>query len=277
MSQNLQAALSEFDAEDKTPRLVAAVCQAVPATPDYRHARDLRTLMQYLRVDPSPANLNKVVALAREERVSDALWMASVLDTGDKGYSVLTGASSAMKLFLGGRRLDFDQAQRNDAVLKALGLAYMVHKAFPGSVTEKVRAFTESESGQMLTAWYAGIEIALPFADNLATGAAGFVERLIDGGLAAQAGRLAGLAGERSMEGVRETLTGLTGALQNGVNRAKDRAPALADAASRWLPKAAVAADVTTGLAAQAVDLMPAYRLLGARLAAEATIRRALE
>ncbi len=278
MARDLGAALAEFDADDKTPRLIAQVMKIVPKAPEYVHADRIKRLMQQLHIDPSPMNMNRLASAVRDERVSDALWMASVLDTGDKGYSVLTGAGSAVKLFFGGQRraFDFDRAQRNDAVLKALGLSYMIHKAIPGSIPEKVSAFKEMESGQQLIAYYAGIEIALPFADNLARGTAGFVDRLFKVNGAAQAGRLAGMAGEKTLDGVRGVLKELTGTIQDGVNRAQDSAPQLAEAARRVIPSMARGVDAATGIAAQAADLMPVYRVLGARFVGEATIRRAI-
>ena len=170
--------------------------------------------------------------------------------------------------------MDFDGAQRNDAALKALGIAYMVHKAIPGTISEKAHAFAEYESGQMLIAYFAGMEIALPFADNLVTEGPGFLDKLLTTTLSKQIQRLSAIPGVGSMDGVQDTLTAISGSLKNGVNRAQDKAPKLADAARRFVPAVSHMADVATGVAAQGVDLMPVYRLLGARFIAEATIRR---
>lgn len=277
MADNLVGAIREFSADDTTVKLVDAVMRIVPMSPDYRHAATLKMLAQQCRVDPSPANMNKIRALGAEDRVTDALWMASALDTGDKAYGAYTGARQALKLFFGGRRrnVDFDDAQRNDAVMKALGLAYIVHKAVPGGVSDKASAFASYESGQMLIAWYAAMEITLPFADNLATSGPGFLDDLLANKLTQQLSRLASLPGAGAIDGVADTLKALTVHLKNGINRAQDKAPRIADMAHRTLPRIARGTDVATGVAASAVDMLPAYRLLGGRFIAEATIRRA--
>lgn len=277
MAQNLIAAIQEFDEGDRTVQLVNAVMRIVPRAPDYTHAARLKMLAQQLRVAPSPENMNRIRGLAQEDRVTDALWMASALDTTDKAYGVYSGVKQAVNLFFGGKRrnVDFDTAQRNDAALKALGIAYMVHKAIPGSVSDKAKAFADYESGQMLIAYYAGMEIALPFADNLVTDGPGFLDDLLSSTLGKQIQRLSALPGVGSLDGVQDTLTAISGSLKNGVNRAQDKAPKLADAARRVVPAVSRVTDVATGMAAQGADLMPVYRLLGARFIGEATIRRA--
>jgi X-X-X-Leu-X-X-Gly heptad repeat protein len=277
VARNLIAAIQEFDENDRTVQLVGAVMRIVPSSPDYHHAGRLKMLAQQLHVAPSPENMNRIRSLAQEDRVGDALWMASALDTTDKAYGVYSGVKQAVNLFFGGKRrnVDFDAAQRSDAALKALGIAYMVHKAIPGTVTEKAKAFAEYESGQMLIAYFAGMEIALPFADNLITEGPGFLDQLLTSPLGKQIQRLSALPGVGSLDGVQETLTAISGSLKNGINRAQDKAPKLADAARRLVPAVSRVTDVATGVAAQGVDLMPVYRLLGARFIGEATIRRA--
>jgi hypothetical protein len=54
MAGNLVGAVQEFDANDKTARLVDRVMKIIPRTPQYRHAGSLRMLAQQLQVDPSP-------------------------------------------------------------------------------------------------------------------------------------------------------------------------------------------------------------------------------
>jgi hypothetical protein len=203
--------------------------------------------------------------------------MAAALDTGDKTYGVYTGVKQAMNLFFGGKRrnVDFDTAQRNDAAMKALDIAYILHKSVPGSIADKVKAFYKYESGQMLIAWYAGMEVVLPFADNIISHGPGFVDNLLTNSVGKQVARLSKLPGVGSLDGVQDTLTGISVHLKNGINRAQDKAPNLAETARWVMPAVGRVTDVATGMAAQGVDLMPVYRLLGARFIAETTIRRA--
>jgi hypothetical protein len=169
-----------------------------------------------------------------------------------------------------------DTQQRNDAILKALAVSYIVYNAFPGSVVEKATAFRKTPSGQALGLYYATIEVALPFSDNAAMGTGNMVDKLIAGGVAAQFDRLSALSGGRDLDGAKDMLTTLTSPLNKIVDHTRQYTDPVVAKVSPYIPGAMNAADKAAGAIANAADVMPVYRLLGARMAAEAAAYRAL-
>jgi hypothetical protein len=93
----------------------------------------------------------------------------------------------------------------------------------------------------------------------------------------AQVARLASLAGGRSLGEVSGMLQQLTGWMQTAVDTTAPYIETVAQGAREYLPLGSSAADKLAGLAANAADVMPCYRLLGARLAAEAAVLRAMD
>ena len=283
----VQEALTEFNDESITYKLLKGVYDAVPYSPDFTLWATVDDAVRALKptaTDEEIARAQQVAASSPE--VANIIWMARLLDAGDKGYAIVTGLASAWKLFQGkeiSEALDTDNQQLHDAVLKALGIAYMVYHAYPGTLQEKAVAFRDSPTGQAMMMYYGAIEVALPFADNAVSGvgdaASGPVGRLSelltrDGG--AQAQRLADMAKGHDLEGAAQMLAQLTDQLQKVATHASGHVKTVADNISTYVPGAMSAADQAAGALANAADVMPVYRLLGGRLAAESAARRAL-
>ncbi len=272
-------ALAEFPEDSLTSKLVRGLFGAVPYSPDFAPWRAVDDAVRALKPDAGPSEL----ALAREiasseDQIGDILWMSRLLDAGDQGYALVTGLFSAYKLFRGQgvEALETDDQQRNDAVLKALGLAYMAYKAYPGSLAERADAFRESPTGQALAIYYGAVEVALPFADNAALGGKDALQQLLTSQGDAQAARLAQMASGHEIEGAGAMLGQITGQLQRVATHASGYVHPVTQAIGPYLPGAMNAADKAAGALANAADVLPVYRLLGARLAAESAARRAL-
>lgn len=274
------ARLAEYKPGDTTVRVVDAVLTAVPG---------VKALPPYPALPAVVANLGlgadrlpAATAALAEEGLGDVLWMSDLVDSGDRAMSVVTGLRSAFELFRGrgtegnlSRALETDNQQRNDAALKALALAYMAWKAFPGSIPERVRAFSSAPAGQALLAWYAAIELALPFADNAAQGGGQLVDRLFRSEGAAQLKKLGSMAPGRDLGGVGEALAALTEPIGRAVDAVRPHLGSVVNSAQKNLPGAVDAADKVAGVLANAADVLPVYRYLGGRLAAEAAVLRA--
>lgn len=172
--------------------------------------------------------------------------------------------------------LETDPQQRNDAILKALAIAYMAHRAFPGSLTERAQRFVNSPAGESLLVYYAAVEVGLPFADNALLSGGKMVDSLIGDQVDTQLARLGQMASGRSLGETAGMLQQLTGWMQSAVGVVSPYIDSIANGAQQYLPISANVTDKLTGLAANAADVMPCYRLLGARLAAEAAILRAM-
>ncbi len=274
MSESVLTRLAEFAPTDNTPRLVSAVFSVVPGVPPMLHYPAMPTVCAAL--GGSAENMAAVSSHLEDDAVGDILWMSGLVDTGDRGYAVVTGVSSAIKLFFGGgpkaQALDTDTQQRNDAVLKAIALAYLAWKATPASIAK----FPQFPAGRALLTWYAAIEIALPFADNAAVAGGSFFSNLLDKHGADQMKRFSGLLGGKAGEGVPGALAALTGPINATLQSVQPHAQKIAATAKQYLPSAMSAADVSAGVLATAADVMPVYRYLGARLAAEAVVARVL-
>lgn len=268
---NIPVRLAEFSADDKTPRLVQAVFSVIPNSPPLVPYPALPSVCAAM--GGTPLDVAQAAGHLNDESVHDILWMSAMVDSVDRGYAVLTGASSAMKLFLGrGTKaaLENDSQQRNDAVLKALALAYMAWKS------GDVAAFSRLPAGRALLTWYAAMELALPFADNAATSGGDLFSDLLGKHGASQLQRFSGLMGARGTGGVQGALAGLTGPITAAFQAVVPHARTIADTAGKYLPGALSTADTAAGVLSSAADMMPVYRYLGARLAAEAVIAKAL-
>ena len=275
----IDEALQEFSSDALTCKMLRSVYKVVPYSPELPHFSTVDDAMRSIRADASESDLVRARDIAANtEDLADILWMARLLDAGDKGYTILTGLWSAVKLFQGkgSDALETDGQQRNDAVLKALGISYMVHKAYPGSLTEKAASFRDSPTGQAIAVYYGAVEVALPFADNAAVTGSSFLTDLFAKAGGAQANRLASMAGGHSVEGAQAMLTTLTEPLQRVVAHTAKYTKPIAEAAGPYVPGLMSGADKIAGVVAGAADVMPVYRLLGARLAAESAASRAL-
>jgi hypothetical protein len=275
MSAELNKALMEFKPDDYTVRLLDAIYKVLPGAPDWGYYPSLAGAVTSMGIPADQAR--RAQQIASSEEIQDVLWMSRLLDTGDKGYAIFTGVRSAVNLFFGDRAqaLETDKQQRNDAVLKALGIGYLAWKAFPGTVAERAAAFKDSDAGKALLYYYGAIEVALPFADNALLKGGNILESLFDDLGADQVDRLAGLAGGKDLSGVQEMLSSLSGTLRGAVDSAAPHVEPVANAAKKYLPGVMDKGDKIAGLVANAADVMPVYRLLGARLAVEASIARA--
>lgn len=268
----VDTALLEFADTDYTAKLCRAVFAVVPYVPKPRHYPKLRDAVVALQPGAEPAILALAQEHAQGEAVGRTLWVASAIDTGDAGIAVYSGLKSAVGLFLGGKSsaLETDPQQAVDAALKLLALSYMIYRLFPGSVPERVKSFYSIPAGQSLAAYYAAIEVALPFADNAAAAGGRFLHNLMSkyGGDAGE--KLSSTVGKESVEGSKGVLGTILAPMEGMVERVIPLARQIAETASKHMPNALNVADKVAGVVATGADALPAYRYLGARLAAEA-------
>ncbi len=275
----VQEALNEFNEESLTYRLLKGVYTAVPYSPEFPMWSSVDDAVRALKPMATEAEILRARQMAESDpQVANIIWMARLLDAGDKGYAIVTGLASAWKLFQGqgSDALETDTQQRNDAVLKALGMAYMVYNAYPGSLSERANAFRTSPTGQALMVYYASIEVALPFADNAAMATSGALANLLSSQGGEQAQRLQQLAQGHNLAGAMEMLNSLTGQIQRVADHARNYITPISNQVAPYVPGAMDAADKAAGALANAADVMPVYRLLGGRLAAETAARAAL-
>lgn len=266
--------LAEFSPTDNTVRLVGSVLSAVPGSPT---------------LEPYPALASVVAALGssdvaaatphlHDEAVTDILWMSGLIDTGDRGYAVVTGVASALKMFFGGgtkmAALETDTQQRNDAVLKAFALAYLAWKTTDGPIPQRAATFAKLPAGRALLTYYAAMEVALPFADNALVSGGTMFSELMDKHGNAQLARFTSMIGSKASDGVPGALSALTGPIESAIASVRPHAQKIAASAKQYAPTALDAGDKLAGVLANVADVMPVYRYLGGRLAAESVVLR---
>ncbi len=269
-------ALQQFTPDTLSARLLGAIFGVVPFAPPFNHYLTVDDALRSVKPDAlAPTyTITRAVADSHDE-VGDILWAGRLMD---KGYAMFTGLKSAFNMLRGGgaAALENDEQQKKDAVLKALAIAYIVYKAYPGSVAEKAQSFAASPAGRALAIYYAVIEIALPFADNAAMGSGDFLQDMFGKEAPAQVARLAQMAGGHDIGGAQQMLGALTGQLQQLVNQSRSFVQPVVGAATPYLggmANLAGRADQVAGVVAGAADVLPVYNLLTARLAAETAAR----
>ncbi len=269
-------ALGEFSSEDRTWKLVKQLFEVLPGAPPMPFYSSLGDVVRNLGQGRATREHFEAAKRAAElEDIQDVIWIGDLVDKGDSAYAVATGVRSAYRLFTGDKEtaLENDDQQRNDAILKALALAWMGSNAFAGRVDKKAKLLWGVPSGRHLALYYASIEVALPFADNLAAGGANWMDTQLKQHGGAQFARLSKLAGGKGLGEAKQMMSAMTGSLGQMVDSVTPHVDRIAGTLGEHLPKAA---DSAAGVAASAADLMPVYRLLSARLAAEAAVMRAL-
>lgn len=282
MSNPVNEALQGFTADDRAAKLLAVVHERVPGAQRLWWYSSVNDAVRVMRPGATRAQFAAAKAMCEDTDVTDILRIARLMDAGDKGYAILTGVRSTLGFFFGDRdkALEFDEEQRNDAVLKALAIAAMTHNAFPGGVPHKVRSFADSPACQSIALYYGAVEVALPFADNLAMGGGELLDKLVGERAEGQLRRLGSMVGGKlggdRLSGDNALLNGMLGKLGGVVDAAAGQTGAIAKGMKKHLPKVASGADKVTGVVAAAADVLPVYRLLGARLAAEAAVVRAI-
>jgi hypothetical protein len=274
-SRTVDSALAAFTDEDATVRVLWSLFGAIPGAPPVSFYTSLDEARMLVFPELDDAGLERAKALAAAPAALKALAVADAIDTGDVGISVFTGVRSALTFFFGdkAKALDTDAQQGADAALKMVAIAYMAHTLIPGSVPEKVARLRALPSGEALLTYYAAVELALPFTDDIVTGTGSLLTRLLDRYGASAKGRLDGAVGAAAMaDGVLDALVGPVDTMARALSA---HSQTIATAAQKWLPPAIATAGTVAGAVATAADALPIYRLLGARLAAEVCLQEA--
>jgi hypothetical protein len=269
----IDAALSKFSPDDYTVRLCNVIFGSIPFAPKQAQYTNMQQAIEALFPAATPQVASRAYQLAGRDEVGSALWMASALDTGDAGIAVYSGVKSAVGYFFCDRQNAFetDTQQGIDSAMKFLGIAYSVMKLFPGGIAEKIGHYHSTPAGQGISFYYAAIEVALPFADNIATGGSQLVKQLMDKYGSSAAGKL-GPAGAGAAAEAQQAVVAMMGPVQGVVTQVGPHSQTIAQKVKDYLPGVANATDKIAGAVATAADALPVYRYLGARLACESCI-----
>lgn len=276
MTTQIDEKLQTYNADDVSIKLLNTLFSIVPFTPDFEFYNSLEGAVNRVGGD-----LARAQELAGGEDVTDALKIAGYLDTSDKLIAGYAGVKNILSFFSDSTdkksTFEADPQQALDASLKAAAMSYMIYKLFPGSVKEKIISFKDSKAGKETAVYYALVEIALPFSDNLVDGSGNLVSRMLKSKDTEMADQFKKFIPGQAYDQATQVLSGLTEPLEGYVSQAKDYTEPFAQKVKAWLPAAMNIADSATGLAATGADLLPVWTFLGARLAAESCAIRSIQ
>jgi hypothetical protein len=278
VKNHVDNALQEFNDQSVSVRVAHAIFGAVPFAPKQPTYHTLGECILAFYPQAAPQFSDVVYKFAQAENVGSAISMSHTIDTGDTGIAVYSGVSSALGMLFGGKSASFDTdtEQGVDAGLKMLGIAYIIYKLFPGSPTEKASAFYQTPAGQALAFYYASIDVALPFADNLVNYGGKTIQSIFSRHGSSAAQKISMLPGGGQIAGEAQSMLGsLMAPFENAVSQVAPYTRSIAGAAQKYLPGAIATADKVAGVVAGGADVLPMYRYLVGRLAAESCVLNA--
>jgi len=284
-SKDIEKVLGQFKSDDLTVKLVSTIFGIVPGGPEFVFYNNLEGAVDRI-AGGDQAVLEKARELMQTDEMGRAVWVADAIDTADAGISIYTGVKNLFSLFGGGgggekkATFEADPEQATDAGLKAVALAFMIYKMFPGGIGEKISMFREIPAGNEMGVYYAVAEIALPFTDNLAEAGGNVISKLINSTKGGVDSKVSTVLGGDALSQASGVLGQFTGPLGQYVDQAKGHTGTIMEKIKQYMPSASTVmnvADSATGAAAAGVDLMPVWRFLGARLVAEAAVLRAMK
>ena len=271
--------LVDYTDSDLSVKVCRAILNNLPFAPNFDSYTDVAGAV--LRVNPT-ATQDQISRV--EKIVEQDIGILKVVKTGiaidriDGGLGIYTGIKNsydAIKNKDRKRTFEADPQQAADASLKALALGYMITTLFDGSPADRVKSFLSLRAGQEALIYYAAVEVALPFTDNLADASSGWMSTLIakTGGEAEK--RFGQFAQGESLEMTKGILNTLTQTLDTILDQTRNNLKPFIEKTSQALPSIMNITDSVTGGVATALDLLPIWKLLSARIAAEAAALKA--
>jgi hypothetical protein len=271
----LNAELQGFRPTSVTARALDAILKAVPDVPALTPYTSVRDAAERSFGGLPDAIVLRAEQLADHAHIDEALFAAKSIDTGDTGLTIITGLRSAVSMFLGTVQSGVDAQQRTDAALKALGIAYFVARLVPGDDERRLRLVLALPAGRELIAYYAAIEVALPLGAAATAAEGTYLQDLVEQQGKSIGSKLLNVIGKQGITDARELLDELTVVMDAQSLDMVPHTAALADTLRSVLPPIIDTGRALQDLVAAGADALPVYRMLCARLAAEACLARA--
>ncbi|MFN3604557.1 MAG: hypothetical protein ACK4UJ_07585 [Leptonema sp. (in: bacteria)] len=269
--------LSEFKETDVSVKLLKFLFDNIPFTPEFYYYMDLKRAIKRYREEFTEEFYQEVRKIAKfNENIQKILKTAKAMDKIDSGLGIFTGLKNGYEIFTKkqkGRTYEADPQQAMDAGIKAVALGYMISLT---SKDDPIKTFLEIKAGQELLYYFITVELALPFTDNLIESGSEFLYKLLQEKEKEISSRFISFTDKNSYQEARSILSTFSDKIDQMVLIINQNIKRLEDSFSNQLPRIMNITDSTTGGIATVLDLMPIWKLLGARVAAEICVYKAL-
>lgn len=266
--------LSDYSNDDISVRVCRTMLNNLPFAPNFDFYRDVDGAVRRLFPDATPETIQRASTMAeRDAGILHAVKTGIAVDRADAGLGIYTGIKNSMDALKNKdrkRTFEADPQQAIDAGVKAFALAYVIASLYEGSPADRVKAFLSTRAGQEALIYYAAIEVALPFADNLVEAGGQWMAGLLASRQADVEKRFAGFAEGQALDQAKGILATLTQSIDGILNQTRMHLGPFMEKAEAALPSMLNVADSVTGGMATGLDMLPVWKLLMARCAAEA-------
>jgi hypothetical protein len=263
--------LKRFSAGSVTVRVIDQMAGLRPALDRMPFAADLEGIAANVLGGVPDDVLARARAHLAAPSVRHALFAAQALDAGDTGLGLFTSLRTALRLFFGGQEQpDLLHQQRADAAIKILGLAFVVARLAPDP-DDRVHLLDRCPAGHDLIRTFTVVELALPFwrtHEDLDVGAL-----LRDQGAAVQ--RFTRVLGVDALALAQSAVGPLGERFDRELRVVGPQIDDLAASLRAMVPSRLQREGLASGITSLAVDALPLYRYLGARLALESSLVQA--
>lgn len=263
----VEAELADFSPSAVTVRVVQAALGAIPNSQPIPWYATLEQASELVYGGLPQSVGSQAGSVLDQLAVDEALAVALRLDELDRGRE----SSAGMLASPSGTT---EPGQRGDAAIKAHALAYLFAQLLPGdSHRSRVAAMEEVPAARQLVQYFAAVDVAVPFADQVRNADGTFVAALLGAESTELLDRLMEFLGRDGLDVAKDMLQVLLPHLDEAVMQVLQHTPSLATQVRGILPGSFGG----TGMASVAADAdgLPAYRWLAARLALESSLAAA--
>jgi hypothetical protein len=273
--------LVEYTDDDLSVRICRAILNNLPFAPNFDSYTDIAGAVRRMNPDAGEELIRRAEQIAeRDEGVLKVVKTGIALDRVDGGLSIYTGIKNSVDAIKNKdrkRTFEADPQQAADAGVKALALAYIIASLYDGSPVDRVKSFLSTKAGQEALIYFAAVEIALPFTDNLAQASGNWMSSLLAATGSEAEKRFTQFAQGESLEMAKGILQTLSQSLDRILDQTRNNLRPFIEKTQEVLPSIMNITDSVTGGAATALDLLPVWKLLCARIAAEACAIKAVQ
>ncbi len=269
--------LLEFNETDLTVKILKFIFENIPFTPQFYYYVDLRGALGRYIDEPSEKIYQELKKIAKfDDQIHKILKTARVIDKIDGGLGILTGIRNGYEIITkktSERTFEADPQQALDAGIKAIVLGYMISLV---SKQNFLNVFLDIKAGQELLYYFVAIELALPFTDNLIESGGSFLYKILQEREKEISSRFIDFSDKNSYLKARSVLEEIREAFDQTSLVVSQNFKRLESNFKNTLPGILNVADSTTGGIATVLDIMPIWKLLGARFAAEVCVYKVL-